>query len=68
MNAPTRAEFLAERMTASPQAIAAVRAIKHAREWGAYATGRYLDRHNAFDHYVAAVRFETKRKTRRASL
>lgn len=55
-------------MSASPQAIAAVRAIKHAREWGAYATGRYLDRHNALDHYVAAVRFETKRKTRRASL
>lgn len=50
---------------ASPQAIAAVRAIKHAREWGSYATGRYLVRNGAFHHYVAAVRFEAMRRARR---
>lgn len=52
-------------MSASPQAIAAVRAIKHVREWGSYATGRFLDRHNAFHHYVVAVRFEAMRKSRK---
>ncbi len=53
--------------SASPQAVAAVRAIKHQREWGPFATGRYLDRHNAFHHYVVAIRFEAMRCTRRQS-
>jgi hypothetical protein len=52
-------------MSASPQAVAAVRAIKHQREWGPFATGRYLDRHNAFHHFIAAIRFEAMRRARR---
>lgn len=54
-------------MTASLQAVAAVRAIKHQREWGPFATGRYLDRHNAFHHFVVAIKFEATRQSRRKS-
>ena len=48
-------------MTASPQAVAAVRAIKHQSEWGPYATRRFLERHGACHHFVVAVRFEALR-------
>ena len=48
-------------MTATPQAVAAVRAIKHQCEWGPYATRRYLERHGACHHFVVAVRFEALR-------
>lgn len=52
-------------MTASPQALAAVRAVKHQREWGAFATGRFLERHNAVHHFVVATRFEAMRQAKR---
>lgn len=47
---------------ASPQAIAAVRAIKHQREWGAYATRRFIERNGAFHHFYIAAHFEAIRR------
>lgn len=50
-------------MTATRQAVAAVRAIKHQREWGPYATRRFLERHGAFHHFYVASHFEATRST-----
>ena len=49
---------------ASPQALAAVRAIKDGHRWGSYATQRYLESRQATAHYVAAARFEGLRHLR----
>lgn len=48
-------------MTATAQAIAAVRAIKHQREWGPYATRRFLELRGACHHFIVAARFESVR-------
>lgn len=51
-------------MSASPQALAAVRAAKNERRWGVYATYRYLTKRGVtFQMYMAATSFESRRKS-----
>jgi len=42
-------------MSASPQALAAVRAWKNARRWGRYATQQFLTKHKAWDHFLVLM-------------
>ena len=52
-------------MTASAQAVAAIRAAKHRRQWGDYASFRYAERRGVpFKTYLIALRVELQRKAR----
>lgn len=52
-------------MTASAQAVAAIRAAKNRTRWGAYAAERYAEKRGVpFPMYLVAVRVETERAAR----
>jgi len=51
-------------MPATLMALAAVRAIKQGRRWGAFATHRFLENRGALRHYGSALRFEIRRRSR----
>ena len=49
-------------MTASAQAVAAIRAAKHRRQWGDYAALRYAEKRGVpFRMYLIAVNNELRR-------
>lgn len=52
-------------MTATPQAIAAVRAIKNGQQWGLDAALRYVEKRGAINHYFHALMFESKRRSKK---
>ena len=52
-------------MTATPQAIAAVRAAKNVRTWGAYAALVYAEKRGAIKHFEQAFYFEQRRQATR---
>ena len=52
-------------MTATAQAVAAVIAAKHYRQWGEYASFRYAERRGVpVKTYLIALRVEMQRKAR----
>lgn len=51
-------------MSASPQAIAAVKAAKNAKRWGEFAARRYAERHGALKQFLVALGFEWQREAR----
>lgn len=53
-------------MSASDKAKAAVRAIKEGHRWGNEATIAFLEKRRAFNHFMCALDFEVRRKTRRS--
>lgn len=55
-------------MTASTQAVAAIRADKNRRQWGEFASLRYAEKRGVpFPMYLVAVRVETARKSKHTS-
>ena len=47
---------------ATPEALAAIRAAKNVRRWGAWATTRFLEKRNVpWRLYLAALSFEARR-------
>ncbi len=48
-------------MTASKQALAAVRAFKNAKRWGDYATRQFLTNNDAWKMFSLVVDFEVRR-------
>lgn len=49
---------------ASPQAIAAVRAVKEGHIWGPLMTMKYLLKRGAVNHANAALKFEERRRVK----
>ena len=50
--------------TATPQALAAVRAVKCAKQWGPLMTLRFIIKRQAVAHANAAIKFEARRHAR----
>jgi hypothetical protein len=48
-------------MSATPQALAAVRAIKNAKRWGPLPAFLYARKHGAVAHALAVINFEMRR-------
>ena len=50
---------------ATDKARAAVRAIRCGKQWGLDAALRYVEKHDAINHYFQAMLFESQRRGKR---